>query len=343
MVKNMNNNFHYYKAKELDKYFSVRVDEIKIGEQVQTIDSTDPIVAIKNSSAKYILIGIPEDIGIRANLGKPGATTAWEQSLSALLSMQSNQFLNGEEILVLGYFDFTNLLQQSENKSIAELRETTAQIDKVVYQFIQSIYQNGKELIVIGGGHNNAYGLIKGIAKASANAINVINIDPHSDYRNKEGRHSGNGFRYAKEEGYLKNYALFGLHESYSPASVTAELLNNSEIRCFTYEEIKIRNKYTMLNALDSAIEFINDDLCGIEIDLDGVENIPASAATPCGWSTAEIRNMLHHASSRLSVAYLHLAEGAAELNPKVNTVGKLNAYLITDFIKARNAYLSKK
>jgi formiminoglutamase len=332
MVKNMNNNFHYYKAKELEKYFSVRADETKIGEQVQTIDGLDPVVAIKNSSAKYILIGIPEDIGIRANFGKPGATTAWEQSLSALLSMQSNQFLNGEEILVLGYFDFAELLQQSENKNSDELRAMTAQIDEIVYQFIQSIYKNGKELIVIGGGHNNAYGLIKGIAKANANAINVINIDPHSDYRNKEGRHSGNGFRYAKEEGYLKNYALFGLHESYSPASVTAELLNNSEIRCFT-----------MLHALDSAIEFINDDLCGIEIDLDGVENIPASAATPCGWSTAEIRNMLHHASSRLSVAYLHLAEGAAELNAKVNTVGKLNAYLITDFIKARNAYLSKK
>ena len=146
MVKNMNNNFHYYKAKELEKYFSVRADETKIGEQVQTIDGLDPVVAIKNSSAKYILIGIPEDIGIRANFGKPGATTAWEQSLSALLSMQSNQFLNGEEILVLGYFDFAELLQQSENKNSDELRAMTAQIDEIVYQFIQSIYKNGKEL-----------------------------------------------------------------------------------------------------------------------------------------------------------------------------------------------------
>ena len=56
MVKNMNNNFHYYKAIELEKFFSVRADEIKIGSQVQTIDATDPFVAIKKSSAKYILI-----------------------------------------------------------------------------------------------------------------------------------------------------------------------------------------------------------------------------------------------------------------------------------------------
>ena len=106
---------------------------------------------------------------------------------------------------------------------------------------------------------------------------------------------------------------------------------------------IKIRNKYTMHNALDSAIEFINDELCGIEIDLDGIENIPASAQTPCGWSTAEIRSMLHHSAARLEVAYLHLAEGAAELNSKINTVGKLNAYLISDYIKARNSYTPKK
>jgi len=62
MVKNMNNNFHYYKAQDLEKYYSLRADEIKIGAKVQTIDGVDPIVAIKNSSAKYILIGIPKYI-----------------------------------------------------------------------------------------------------------------------------------------------------------------------------------------------------------------------------------------------------------------------------------------
>lgn len=343
MVKNMNNNFHYYSASDLSKFYTVRNGEQKIGECVKTIDLNDPINSLKNTTAKYILLGIPEDIGIRANFGKPGATTAWEQSLASFLSMQSNQYLKGEDVLVLGYFDFNSLLNNIENKNIEELRTITAEIDEIIFPFIQTIYQNNKELIVVGGGHNNAYGLIKGISKAKNTPINVINIDPHSDFRIQEGRHSGNGFRYAKEEGFLHNYSILGLHESYSPASVTEELIQDKNIRCFTYEEIKIRNKYTMHNALDSAIEFINDELCGIEIDLDGIENIPASAQTPCGWSTAEIRSMLHHSASRLDVAYLHLAEGAAELNTKINTVGKLNAYLISDYIKARNSYIPKK
>jgi arginase family enzyme len=36
--------------------------------------------------------------------------------------------------------------------------------------------------------------------------INAINFDAHSDFRILEGRHSGNGFSYAYEEGFLKKY-----------------------------------------------------------------------------------------------------------------------------------------
>jgi formiminoglutamase len=45
--------------------------------------------------------------------------------------------------------------------------------------------------------------------------VNAINFDAHSD-RILEGRHSGNGFSYAYEEGFLKKYFIFGLHENYT-------------------------------------------------------------------------------------------------------------------------------
>jgi arginase family enzyme len=35
--------------------------------------------------------------------------------------------------------------------------------------------------------------------------VNAINFDAHSDFRILEGRHSGNGFSYAYEEGFQKN------------------------------------------------------------------------------------------------------------------------------------------
>jgi hypothetical protein len=32
---------------------------------------------LKTCEAKYVLLGIPEDIGIRANYGRPGSSSAW--------------------------------------------------------------------------------------------------------------------------------------------------------------------------------------------------------------------------------------------------------------------------
>jgi formiminoglutamase len=65
------------------------------------------------------------------------------------------------------------------------------------------------------GGHNNSYGNIKGTALAKGKPVNAINFDAHSDFRILEGRHSGNGFSYAYEEGFLKKF-YFGLHENYT-------------------------------------------------------------------------------------------------------------------------------
>jgi formiminoglutamase len=39
--------------------------------------------------------------------------------------------------------------------------------------------------------------------------VNAINFDAHSDFRILEGRHSGNGFSYAYEEGFLKKIFFF--------------------------------------------------------------------------------------------------------------------------------------
>jgi formiminoglutamase len=62
--------------------------------------------------------------------------------------------------------------------------------------------------------------------------INAINFDAHSDFRILEGRHSGNGFSYAYEEGFLKNI-VFGLHENYTSKSVL-DIIKKQKIACDT-------------------------------------------------------------------------------------------------------------
>ena len=127
---------------------------------------------------------------------------------------------------------------------VSKLSQLVEKIDKEVSHIIFNIVKAGKIPIVIGGGHNNAYGNIKGTALAKGKPINAINFDAHSDFRILEGRHSGNGFSYAFEEGFLKKYFIFGLHENYTSKSVL-DIIKKIEdrVRYNTYDSIKIRKE----------------------------------------------------------------------------------------------------
>ena len=234
---------------DLAKITNHRSGEIKFGEKMITIPKESDIVSfIKKSEAKYVLLGIPEDIGIRANYGRPGAASAWESAIKSIANIQHNKFCKGNQILVLGTLDVRGLMKEvgsldfNDIDDRSKLSQLVQKIDKDVSHIIFNIVSLGKIPIVIGGGHNNAYGNIKGTALAKGKPINAINFDAHSDFRILEGRHSGNGFSYAYEEGFLKKYFIFGLHENYTSKNVL-DIIKNLEnrVRYNTYDSIAIR------------------------------------------------------------------------------------------------------
>lgn len=101
-----------------------------------------------------------------------------------------------------------------------------------------------KNQLLLEDGHNNAYGIIKGCALALNKSMNVINFDAHTDLRKLEGRHSGNGFSYAYEEGFLKKYYVFGLHENYTPKTIFKNMKAQPEIFQYaTFEELYTRRE----------------------------------------------------------------------------------------------------
>ena len=319
----------------LKQLISFRKDETKLGEQLQTIDSCT-VAELKSLDAKYVLIGISEDIGPRANSGKAGAASAWDAFLPKFVNMQSNRYLDGSECILLGKL---SLNQLCESEKLDDLRAATEAMDEVVTKILSRIYDAKKIPIIIGGGHNNSYNNIKALALANPEKpVNCINLDPHADFRALEGRHSGNGFSYAHAEGFLKKYAIVGLHESYNSEYLFTEL-DNKGVSYSTYEDIFIREKITLKEAIENALQSINLSLFGVEVDLDAVENIASSAQTPSGISVANTRNFIHKAASNHNAAYLHLCEAAPSLSQQPDQVGKLLAYLATDFIKSHKNY----
>lgn len=339
-----------YSKQDVLSLTKIRRFETKLGERLQVLrNSADVEKSIASSSAKYVLFGVPEDLGAKGNYGIGGADTLWIPFLQSLLNIQSNDFFDGGEILLVGHFDFGDMqylidtTARGEEEKIEAYRHAVIAIDDEVEHLTKIITESKKIPIVIGGGHNNSYPLIKGAAKGWHKAgvlplaqINCINLDAHADYRPLEGRHSGNAFRYAEEDGYLQKYCVVGLHENYLPQNVWIDMVNNPFIDCITFEDIFVHEKRTFMQAVSHATGFTEDTLTGIDLDLDAIQNTLSSAMTPVGISPMHARQYIAFAAADTKPAYLHICEGATRLADGRTdaTSGKLISYLVSDFIK---------
>ncbi len=332
-----------YTSKHLSAFYRKRTGEIRIGETVHKADGEWQSV-LNKCPAKFVLLGIPEDIGVRANFGRAGATTAFKPALESLLTAQDNVFFNGEDVLIAGEITCDDLQHKAEaldprnDQELAQLKTLVSQLDQRVTTVISDIVAAGKIPIVIGGGHNNAYGNIMGTAKAMNKSINVINCDPHLDFRAAEGRHSGNGFTYAFQEGGLSQYAVVCMHESYNNRQSIEIFRKESQRLLFnTYESVFVRNELSFEEAVLQSIAYLGNAPCGIELDMDAITNVPSSARTSSGISPVQARQYVHLTGANMNAVYFHIAEAAPVLAHRKadNKTGKLIAYLITDFIKA--------
>ncbi len=338
------NQWNLFSKEDARALTSAREGETKVGQRVQTAGA-DLLQSINDTTARYVLLGIPEDIGVRANLGVPGASSGWKVTLNAFLNRQSNDYFDGSEVFVLGELNTKELLTKAEAldakdpADLKELRELTARIDEQVYPLIEAITTKGKTAIVVGGGHNNSFGCLKGASRGLGKAISCVNIDPHADFRAMEGRHSGNGFRYAYEAGHLARYAVFGLHQGYNSKALLEQMRVPNKLWYLSYEDIL----FGSLPYLDHWRELWNRfdrEKVGLEIDLDAVSDFPSSASTLNGWTINEVRQMIHDLKHfRGQIPYMHLAEGAPSLAPEAQAkVGKALAQFIIDFIHSNAA-----
>jgi len=342
--------FKFYSKEDILSLTRVRRFETKIGERLQFLKQGEewPEV-LQQSDAKYVLLGIPEDFGVKANYGVGGTDTAWLSFLTSFVNIQSNDHLPGENILLLGHFDFGDIKFLIENNAynpeekINAYRHALNIVDEEVENLLKVIASCKKIPVIIGGGHNNAYPIIKGVAKGLHKAeliplsqINCINLDAHADYNVAEGRHSGNGFRYAEEDGYLGKYCIVGLHENYITQNVLMDIHNSPFIDYISYEDIFIHERKNFIQAVAHATGFTEDSFTGIEIDLDCVENVLSSAITPSGITALQARKYVTFAAQDAKVAYLHISEGATQLSDgrKNELTGRLISYLVSDFIK---------
>lgn len=327
----------FYTRAEVLERTTTRKYEVKIGEQIEVLSSLSDL---KQSPAKFVLLGIAEDIGVRANHGRAGTSEAWNKALDTFLNLQHSQYTHTQRIALLGEIDcreqmyLSNQLQPEEPNYLEALGRLVEQIDKKVTSVIKEIVSHGKIPILIGGGHNNCYGMIQGTSLAKEMPINSINFDAHTDFRPLEHRHSGNGFSYAFSKNFINKYFIFGVQRNYTSQSIWDTIAQKADrIQYILLEDILLKNKWTYAEALTQATEYIQDTPFGIELDLDSIVHTGSSAMTPSAFDLNQARTYLYKLSHLENCAYIHLCEGAPKFSPYANQIGKTLAYLISDCI----------
>lgn len=328
---------------------SIRDGETKLGQAVSVLEEDKDLSAAVKRGIRYGIIGVAEDIGPRANLGRGGADGAWAAFLPAFCNIQSNSFLSGKETMILGEVELADLMQSAGAPEVSTetLRGLCAQIDDRLAPIVKSIVQAGLEPIVVSGGNNNSYPTIKGTVEAlralkvNRPEIACVNVDAHADYRALEGRHSGNPFSYAEKDGYLKGYCVFALMESYN----NVDMLTRMKERGFkhkSYDHVIVRQDQLFDESVNEVCGYLyeNGYQPAIELDVDVVAGMPSSAQSPVGLTAEQALNVVHNIASRFPCRYFHVSEGAPRWDPQgERIVGRMYATAVVTYIKARESY----
>ncbi|MCE9685942.1 formimidoylglutamase [Shewanella sp. AS16] len=337
---------NYFTQAALQQLLSPREGETRLGQTVllpaQELPLAEALAAAKAEGARFAILGVGEDLGPRANLGRGGATDAFDAAMGQFLNLQSNRFLSGKECLVLGQL-VTADLQLGADSSLAQLRQAVEQLDARVIEIVSHIMDTGLEPIVIGGGHNNAYGLLMATKASTGKQVAAVNLDPHSDFRLREGRHSGNGFSYAVANGALGHYHVLGLHELKNSETNLAQLTAFGG-SWHSLQQIWIRREIGLSEALEQIATALNQTRLpvGLELDTDAIARMPSSAATVAGVPLLDAAHYVQYIASHCPCAYLHLAEAAPSCHEAgalagSREVGQSISELIYAYLHGRN------
>jgi formiminoglutamase len=163
-----------------------RPDDPRLGEVAEFW----PGGPIALSPGRAVLVGFPQDEGVRRNNGRPGAAEAPTEIRRWLYRLTPWDGDRGADLTQFPPLDVGNV------RIAGSLEETQEALGAV----IGAILARDAVPVVLGGGHETAYGHYLGYVTAGR-PVGILNIDAHLDVRpclNGQG-HSGSPFRQALE------------------------------------------------------------------------------------------------------------------------------------------------
>ena len=282
------------------------------------------IINQNSSTASYALVGFCSDEGVKRNHGRIGAALAPDLIRKQLASLPVHQPVALQDYGNIGCHD-TNLEQAQARLSVQ----------------LVSIFQQGHAPIVMGGGHEVAYGSFKGLFDfirqvEPQKTIGIINFDAHFDLREETISTSGTPFlqaaKLSQEYQQPFRYLCLGVakHSNTRKLFETADQLNceyiyDYELKCGANSKVMVQIQ-----------EFLDQvDYLYVTVDLDVFSaSIAPGVSAPAvrGIDVACFDELFNFIQSSGKIRLLDIAECNPTYDIDQHTA-KLAAYIIFNYI----------
>ncbi|MEO0571195.1 MAG: formimidoylglutamase [Bacteroidota bacterium] len=312
---------HYHPPQKRNWSGRKSKDLLYLHEKVQCLS----IDQLPNSDNQFTILGYCCDEGVRLNQGRVGAKNGPE-SIRNTLGKMPNHLSSIQNLIDVGDLCYEN--GKLEN------------IQNLLSGHVTELLTKKAFPIIIGGGHDIAYGHYNGIKKylLSRNqrpSIGVINFDAHFDLRSDDiWPNSGTPFFQIANENEPFHYLCLGIRKDANDRILfqTASKLDVTYVMQNTFRIQFVKEINTWIRAFMEKVDHVY-----VTIDLDGFSSAYApgvSASSPVGFSPDVVLESLETitASGKL------ISMDIAEMNPKYDVDGrtaKLGASLIHQIIHA--------
>ena len=287
---------------------------------------TLPIQTNTNQEHQFAILGYACDKGVERNLGRVGAKDG-PRAFRKQFGTLANHFPKQVQLIDVGS------IHHREENSLAQTQENLAQA-------VTHLLDTNHKPIVIGGGHDIAYGHYVGInnylnQQNKKQRIGIINFDAHLDLRIAEGGNSGTPFSQIAELVGANNfhYCAVGIRKENNPKELIASA-NELKATIIPIEQCSNSNVKMVTKQLQA---FINQvDYLYVTVDLDGFSSAYApgvSAPHPIGLQPNFALKLLQTIVQTNKVISIDFAE----LNPTYDidyNTAKLASYLAAKYIE---------
>lgn len=275
------------------------------------------------AAAEIVIVGCPQDEGVRRNNGRVGAADAPRAIRSQFYRL--TPFNIKKKLFDIGDVVIGGSLEETHDTHLAVVKQ---------------ILLDGKQLIVLGGGNDISYPDGRAMSEVFGPEKWLgINVDSHLDVRIAEERNNGTPYRQLLEEGYLlPNYFYEVAYQTHFASPIYYKYLRDLGVNRISLEILRSREQADLELKENIRQRFIGQSASvntffGFDIDAVRSSDAPGSSApSPLGLRSGEFITLVKYAASLANTKLIEFSE----VNPKYdidNMTAKLVAIAMHRFI----------